>query len=173
MTGCGTFLYSERCFQPHSHQIDWKIVALNSLGLILFFIPGVIAFVVDFWTGAIYLPCEYCHPPVGHYVPPPAGSPYVPMSSAAPGSVVYVVHKQPTPQLVGLKRIALAGDERDTQGIERVVSRHIGRAVSLDDHARLSRLGDLEQYGEHLERHRTDRRFGEAVRSFFDRLTGA
>lgn len=55
-TGCGSILYPERRGQPHNHQIDWKIVALDGLGLILFFIPGVIAFAVDFYTGAIYLP---------------------------------------------------------------------------------------------------------------------
>ncbi|MDR1896125.1 MAG: hypothetical protein LBR10_04960 [Prevotellaceae bacterium] len=36
--------------------MDWKIVGLDALGLILFFIPGIIAFAVDFHTGAIYLP---------------------------------------------------------------------------------------------------------------------
>src|SRR5690606_29818713 len=54
--GCGTLLHSERLNQPHGRDLDWKIVALNGLGLIFFFIPGVIAFVVDFHTGAIYLP---------------------------------------------------------------------------------------------------------------------
>ena len=58
LTGCGTVLHPERCGQP-AGSLDWKIVGLNALGLILFFIPGVIAFAVDFYTGAIYLPpCE-------------------------------------------------------------------------------------------------------------------
>jgi hypothetical protein len=188
--GCGTFLHPERSFQPHSHQIDWKIVALNSLGLILFFIPGVVAFVVDFYTGAIYLPCEYCQPPAGYYIPHPAASAppagYVPSSapvvappigaaSMAPADrVVYVVHKQPAPQLVPLKRIALSKDELEPGGIERAVSRHIGHSVSFDHQpARLSRLTEIEQYGEQLDRHRSDRNFGTAVRTFFARLKGA
>src|SRR6478735_8544569 len=54
--GCGTLLHSERCGRSHGGRIDWKIAALDGLGLILFFVPGVIAFVVDFSTGAIYLP---------------------------------------------------------------------------------------------------------------------
>src|SRR5262245_26958554 len=61
-SGCGTFIYSERCGQPHSNQIDWKVVALDSLGLILFFVPGLVAFIVDFYTGAIYLPVVECYP---------------------------------------------------------------------------------------------------------------
>ena len=55
LTGCGTILHPERRGQP-AGILDWKIVALDTLGLVLFFIPGIIAFVVDFQTGAIYLP---------------------------------------------------------------------------------------------------------------------
>ena len=55
LTGCGTLLHPERHGQP-AGALDWKIVALDALGLVLFFIPGGIAFVVDFSTGAIYLP---------------------------------------------------------------------------------------------------------------------
>jgi hypothetical protein len=36
--------------------MDWSVFALDAVGLLLFFIPGVIAFAVDFSTGAIYLP---------------------------------------------------------------------------------------------------------------------
>src|SRR5688572_4142682 len=58
-TGCGTLLHPERRGQP-AGALDWKIVALDGLGLLLFFVPGVIAFAVDFATGAIYLPpCQY------------------------------------------------------------------------------------------------------------------
>jgi len=55
VAGCGTILYPERRYQPHG-EVDLKVVALDTLGLLLFFIPGVIAFAVDFTTGAIYLP---------------------------------------------------------------------------------------------------------------------
>lgn len=60
-TGCGTILHRERVGRPHSRDIDWRIVAMDGLGLALFFVPGVIAFVVDFSTGAIYLPPEGRH----------------------------------------------------------------------------------------------------------------
>ncbi len=53
--GCGTILYPERRGQP-AGPMDWGVVALDSLGLLLFFVPGVIAFAVDFNNGSIYLP---------------------------------------------------------------------------------------------------------------------
>lgn len=58
-SGCGTILYPERRGQPGG-PIDWKVFALDGIFLLLFVIPGVIAFAVDFSTGAIYLPtgCE-------------------------------------------------------------------------------------------------------------------
>jgi hypothetical protein len=56
--GCGTLLHPERQGQPHSGRIDPAIVLLDGLGLLFFFVPGVIAFAVDFGTGAIYLPPE-------------------------------------------------------------------------------------------------------------------
>ncbi|TAA47900.1 hypothetical protein [Corallincola spongiicola] len=54
-TSCGTILHPERRGQT-SGDIDPAIAVLNAAGLILFFVPGVIAFAVDFVTGAIYLP---------------------------------------------------------------------------------------------------------------------
>lgn len=56
-SGCGTILYPERIGQP-SGPLDWKVVALNTLGLLLFVVPGVIAFAVDFHNGTIYLPAQ-------------------------------------------------------------------------------------------------------------------
>ena len=53
--GCGTILYPERRGQ-RTGVLDTGVVVLDALGLLLFFIPGVIAFAVDFSTGAIYLP---------------------------------------------------------------------------------------------------------------------
>ena len=58
--GCGTMIHSERVGRPHSRDLDWKMVGLDALGLVFFFVPGVVAFVVDFCTGAIYLPPECC-----------------------------------------------------------------------------------------------------------------
>ena len=60
---CGTILHPERRGQP-AGRLDWGVVLLDGLGLIFFLIPGVIAFAVDFATGAIYLPPEYSSPGV-------------------------------------------------------------------------------------------------------------
>ena len=56
--GCGTVLHPERRGQP-AGPLDWKIVALDTVGLLLFFVPGVIAFAVDFSNGTIYLPHDH------------------------------------------------------------------------------------------------------------------
>lgn len=56
--GCGTLLHPERRGQPPG-RIDPAVAILDGVGLLLFFIPGVIAFAVDFATGAIYLPPDH------------------------------------------------------------------------------------------------------------------
>lgn len=55
LTGCGTILYPERKGQK-SGTIDPGIVVLDAIGLLIFIIPGVIAFMVDANNGTIYLP---------------------------------------------------------------------------------------------------------------------
>lgn len=54
-TSCGTILYPERRGQPVG-KIDVGVAVLDGIGLLVFLVPGVIAFAVDFATGAIYLP---------------------------------------------------------------------------------------------------------------------
>ena len=58
-SSCGTLIHPERVGQPRTGRLDASIVLLDGLGLLLFFIPGVIAFIVDFGSGAIYLPPSY------------------------------------------------------------------------------------------------------------------
>jgi hypothetical protein len=58
LASCGTLLYPERRGQP-AGRLDVGVVALDGIGLLLFLVPGVIAFAVDFATGAIYLPPGY------------------------------------------------------------------------------------------------------------------
>jgi len=55
LAACGTILHPERKGQT-SGRIDPAIAVLDGLGLLLFLIPGVIAFAVDFSNGTIYLP---------------------------------------------------------------------------------------------------------------------
>jgi len=53
--GCGTLIYPERRGQK-TGRVDVGIALLDALWLLVFIVPGVVAFAVDFTTGAIYLP---------------------------------------------------------------------------------------------------------------------
>ncbi|MBN1869849.1 MAG: hypothetical protein JW847_04655 [Candidatus Omnitrophica bacterium] len=55
LVGCGTILYPERKGQKGG-KIDVGIALLDGIGLLFFFIPGIIAYAVDFNNGTIYLP---------------------------------------------------------------------------------------------------------------------
>ena len=54
--GCGTILYPERRGQRTAANIDTGVFVMDGLWCLLFIIPGVVAFAVDFSNGAIYLP---------------------------------------------------------------------------------------------------------------------
>lgn len=55
LAGCGTLFYPDRRGQIDG-RIDPAVAALNAVGLLIYLVPGIIAFAVDFATGAIYLP---------------------------------------------------------------------------------------------------------------------
>jgi hypothetical protein len=55
IAGCGTIIHPERKGQING-RLDPSIVLLDAIGLLFFFVPGVIAFAVDFSNGTIYLP---------------------------------------------------------------------------------------------------------------------
>jgi hypothetical protein len=55
LVGCGTLLHPEQKGQTGG-RIDSGIVIQDGIGLLFFFIPGAIAFAVDFSYGTIYLP---------------------------------------------------------------------------------------------------------------------
>jgi len=55
-SGCGTLMFSERQDEPHSEKFDPNILILDGIGLLFFIVPGLIAYGVDFYSGAIYLP---------------------------------------------------------------------------------------------------------------------
>ncbi len=54
-SACGTLIYPERRGQ-RSGRIDPGVAVMDGIGLLLFIIPGMVAFAIDFSTGAIYLP---------------------------------------------------------------------------------------------------------------------
>ena len=55
LAACGTLFYPDRRGQIDG-RIDPAVAALNAVGLLFYLIPGLIAFGIDFATGAIYLP---------------------------------------------------------------------------------------------------------------------
>jgi hypothetical protein len=115
--GCGMILHPERRNQPPGGGLDWSIVALDAVGLVLFFIPGVIAFAVDFTTGAIYLP------------PPGYGDAETPANDEP----LVEVHVPP--------------EYLTRQRVEQVTSEHVGRDVKIVRGgfltARLTKLTDF------------------------------
>jgi hypothetical protein len=117
-TSCGTILHPERRGQVGG-RLDPAIVVLDAVGLLLFFVPGVIAFAVDFSNGTIYLPAEY-----GANVP----------FDAAP-------HE--------LRRVRLSPGELTPERIAGVVEQETGRTVRLEAGAyRATRLGGLDDFSD-------------------------
>ncbi len=55
LAGCGTLMYPERKGQ-RGGRIDMGIAVLDGIGLLVLLVPGIIAYVVDFYNGTIYLP---------------------------------------------------------------------------------------------------------------------
>lgn len=103
LAGCGSIMFPERIGQPRIGPLDWKVVALDGLGLLLFFVPGVIAFAVDFYNGTIFLPSyafvppntefgptppieerQLPPPPQENYLPPPPGAAAWPSPAPSP-----------------------------------------------------------------------------------------
>lgn len=154
-TGCGTMLHPERLNQPHSRDLDWKMVALNGLGLIFFFVPGVIAFVVDFHTGAIYLPPRH----VGM-------KPALDQAGSAP-----LTAKDGSEEQVTLNKVTVAANELNVSTIEREVTQYVGKPVLLSESsARVTELEHLDEFADVQQRHQTDRTFGFSPRRFFQQL---
>jgi hypothetical protein len=92
-TACGYFLYPERRGQEGG-RIDPVVALLDAALLLLFIVPGVVAFAVDITTGTIYLP------------------------DGRTGELAEV-------------RLDRAG-RLDTATLERILSGHLGKTVSLD-----------------------------------------
>ena len=114
--GCGTVLHPERRGQP-AGDLDWKIVALNGLGLLLFFVPGVIAFAVDFNNGTIYLP-------PGHYGA--TGNENRPTRETANTS-----RQEQNRRPAELVEVRIPPEKLTREQIETVVSSHTGQPVEL------------------------------------------
>ncbi len=121
---CGTILYPERRGQPRG-MIDPGVLLLDAVGLIFFVVPGLVAFAVDFSTGAIYMP---------------------PTSYSGPLS-------QNGMRREDLVRVDVAKDELTRDKIEQVVARQTGRPVSLKPgQFRASEISDLDQFDDESAR---------------------
>jgi hypothetical protein len=55
LAGCGTLLYPDRQGQ-RGGRVDPAVVLLDGALLFLFIVPGLVAYGIDFYTGAVYLP---------------------------------------------------------------------------------------------------------------------
>jgi len=170
-TGCGTLMHPERRNQRHSNQIDWKVVALNGLGLLLFFIPGVIAFAVDFYTGAIYLPARHGHAasiesPANH--PQESSQAGVSRSSEYDRSAMIAPFgaTRPATSSPGFHKISIARDQLHLRSIEQIVSAHVGQPVLLQEDSRVSELAGIEAFDAQIRQHHSDQRFGHSLRKF-------
>ncbi len=55
VAACGTLFFPDRRGQIEG-RVDPLVAGLNAVGILFYVIPGLIAFGIDFATGAIYLP---------------------------------------------------------------------------------------------------------------------
>jgi hypothetical protein len=150
---CGTLIHPDRCGQPNSGVLDPSIVVLDGLGVLLFVVPGVVAFVVDFADGSIYLPGPRVNPyfspppgaypaPAGAYPPPPGGMPpaaYAPPAGPGPGD----------PTIRGcsreLTRINTKEPKLTRARIAEIISAYTGHRVQLDTpEVRVIRANNLQ-----------------------------
>jgi hypothetical protein len=123
---CGTIMHPDRWGQPRTGPLDPTVVILDGIGVLLFVIPGLVAFVVDFSTGAIYLPGPAYYPappgyPAGPY-PPPGAYP-VPMAPPAGG---------PPPTPVPMTRIDNDPATLNKEKIQAIVRAQTGHDIDLD-----------------------------------------
>jgi hypothetical protein len=142
---CGTLIHPERRGQPHTALLDPSIVLLDGLGVLVFLVPGVVAFIVDFATGAIYLP----EPPLSPYPPPPRGYP-VPAPGPPPAAYPPTTWWTPSsslssPTLVRLTRINTSPGTLTRERIEAVLLARTGHAIKLNaPDVRVIRANDLQ-----------------------------
>jgi len=125
LSGCGTILYPERRGQ-RAGTLDCGVILLDGLGLLLFFVPGIIAFAVDFATGAIYLPAGESQ-----------------FFSETPARPQFQTLSQPTSRLSRAE-------------IAQAVSQHTGQVIRLDDgQYHSTELDNIDHFWPALERLRS------------------
>jgi len=135
-SSCGTLLYPERVGQPRG-RLDIGVVALDGIGLLVFFVPGAVSFIVDFMTGAIYLPPDCIVNPVSN-----------PVSQKTASGDLVAVHVDPrklTPErIAAIIRARTGRDVKLTPGAYRAA-----RIASLDEFRDASRQLVLDERPSH------------------------
>lgn len=97
-------MYPERHDQG-TGRIDPTVAILDGIGLLLFIIPGLVAFAVDFYTDAIYLP---------------AGE-----EASNSGKEAWLEG--------AVKVVHLPSGELDIKAIEKVLSKELGKTIRLEN----------------------------------------
>jgi hypothetical protein len=148
---CGTLIHPERCGQPRTGVLDPSIIMLDGLGVLVFVVPGVVAFIVDFSTGAVYLPEPRFNPnasPPGAYPVPPGGPPqtmYVPPRSSVPAGGSLSAAAPP------LTRINAETATLTKEKIEAIVRAQTGHTINLDaPDVRVIRANNMEDASDAL-----------------------
>lgn len=111
ISGCGTIFYPERKGQSKG-RIDPTVAILDGIGLLFFIIPGVIAFIIDFDNGTIYLPGT-----AGEDLVSSRGGDALPACPEAPG----------------WRAVRVGSGRLDPTAVRAVVGRHTGQWLDLDD----------------------------------------
>lgn len=120
-TGCGTLMHPERVGQTSRGNVDWTVVGLDAIGLCFFFIPGIIAFAVDFGNGAMFFPAETAVPSTATGPTPPAEPANATQASAG------------TDQK--LRSVPLPPGELTLWDLAQIASRETGQQVELTEGA--------------------------------------
>ncbi|MEM1070844.1 MAG: hypothetical protein AAGI63_18205 [Planctomycetota bacterium] len=165
-SGCGTVLHHERIGQPRSREIDWEVAALNGLGLALFFVPGVIAFAVDFYNGTIYLP-EGAKYTASRRDPDAIAS--TSATKKAVDTTRDLVVGAAEGSVATLRQVFLGESEAQSrESIELALAQETDKDISLaDDDIRISSLNGLDQFDDQYEKHRMDPEYGVSPTTFF------
>ena len=117
-TGCGTLMYPDRVGQTRRGNVDWTVVGLDAIGLCFFFIPGIIAFAVDFGNGAMFFPAEPDAPATATGPSPPV----------QPASETQASAETP-PEL---RSVPLPPGELTLDDLAMIASREMGRRIELE-----------------------------------------
>jgi hypothetical protein len=126
LTGCGSILYQDRIGQPRRGPLDWKVVALDGAGLLCFFVPGVVAFAVDYYNGTLFVPTQNMSTEQALTQAEPA------TDAALAGS---------------FKQIPLTLEQMNRQSLELIVSKEIGEPVFLNHPTvRVTKLSKIQEF---------------------------